>query len=139
MRLYQAKIPSIATQIVRDLLKDADIEAEAPKNVEQDVAAVLKSYLDAERNVTERTKDLMQVRGLPQAEFARTKKLVAEQHGIAIGDEMLDYLLDQLVSMLLHSGNVDEVFAPDVDMRRKMTMVLKKELALEEQIEQETR
>ncbi|MCU0691938.1 MAG: DUF507 family protein, partial [Polyangiaceae bacterium] len=54
-------------------------------------------------------------------------------------DEMLDYLLDQLIAMLLHSGNVDEVFATDVDMRRKMATVLKKEMALEEQIEQETR
>ena len=52
---------------------------------------------------------------------------------------MLDYLLDQIVEMLMHSGNVDEVFAQDVDMRRKMAPVLKRHMAVDEELDRETR
>ena len=31
-----------------------------------------------------------------------------------VGDEMFDYLLDQCIEMLLHSNNVEEVFAEDL-------------------------
>ena len=33
---------------------------------------------------------------------------------------MLDYLLDQVVAMLMHSSHVEEVYAEDVVLRRRM-------------------
>ncbi len=139
MRLYAGKTSTIAAEIVRTLLDGNDIETESPKNVEADLVSVLQSYIDAEREVTEKAKDLMQSRGLAQSEFNRMRRLVAEQHKISIGDEMLDYLLDQLVSMLMHSSCVDEVFSEDVVLRRKMVPILKRHMAVDEEVERETR
>jgi hypothetical protein len=52
---------------------------------------------------------------------------------------MLDYLLDQCIEMLMHSNNVDEVFGQDHDLRRSMRPVLKKHLAVDEELELEVR
>jgi len=139
MRIYAGKIPNIAAEVVQTLTSSGDIETEDRREVEQDIAAVLNAYVETDRQVTERAKDLMQARNLGQQEFARTKKLVAEQRGFKIGDEMLDYLLDQIVEMLMHSSSVEEVFAEDVEMRRKMAPILKPHMALDEELDRETR
>jgi hypothetical protein len=139
MRLYPGRIASISSEVVRLLRDGGDIETESPKDVEADLTSVLQTYLDTEREVTEQAKEIMQSRGLPQTEFNRTKRLVAEQKRIGIGDEVLDYLLDQLVEMLLHSGAVDEVFSQDVDLRRKMVPILRKHMEVDEEVDRETR
>src|SRR5271170_5421052 len=106
MRLYSGKVSAIATEVVRALLASNDIEAERPKEVEADVAAVLNQYLADERDVNDRAKDVMERTGKAQGEFSRVRALVAEQKGIKVGDDTLDYLLDQVVEMLMHSANV---------------------------------
>lgn len=139
MRLYQGRIPTIAADVVKALVSDGTIETEVPKEVQADVESVLRGYLDAERQITEEAKDIIQARALPQHELNRIKRLVSDKKGIPIGDDMLDYMLDQIVAMLMYSNNVDEVYGEDVELRRKMTPILKREMALDEQLEQETR
>ena len=139
MRLYSGKIPAIATEVVRALLAAKDIEAESPKEVEADVAAVLNQYLADEREVNERAKDVLERTGKSNTDFQRVRALVADEKGIKVGDETLDYLLDQVVEMLMHSNNVDEVFASDVDLRRRMTPVFKKHMAVDSALDTEVR
>ncbi|HPB97987.1 MAG TPA: DUF507 family protein, partial [Polyangiaceae bacterium] len=93
MRLYKGRIPPIASAIVKALVANNDIETQSPKQVEHDIEAVLKTYLEAERQVNEEARDLMQSRKLAPHELGRIKRLVAERKGIAIGDDTLDYLL----------------------------------------------
>jgi hypothetical protein len=139
MRLFAGKVGTIASEVVRALVEGNDIEAERPREVQADVESVLNEYVRLEKEASEKAKDLIEARGLPQTEFPRLKKLAAEQKGIKLGDETLDYLLDQIVEMLMHSNNVDEVFAEDVALRRRMVPVLKKHMALDEEIEHEVR
>jgi hypothetical protein len=139
MRLYSGKVPAIATEVVRALLASNDIEAERPKEVEADVTAVLNQYLADEREVNERAKDVIERTGKPQSEYQRVRKLVAEEKGIQVGDEALDYLLDQVVEMLMHSGNVDEVYVADVALRRRMTPTFKKHMAVEDALDADVR
>ena len=139
MRLYSGKIPTIATEVVRTLLAGKDIEAERPKEVEADVAAVLNQYLSDEREVNERAKDLLEKTGKPNTEYQRVRALAAEEKGIKVGDETLDYLLDQVVEMLMHSNNVDEVFVEDVELRRRMAPVFKKHMAVDASIDADVR
>lgn len=139
MRLYQGRIAPIAAAIVKDLVANEEIETEAPKDVEADIAAVLKTYLDVERQINEEAKDVMQSRKLPPHEMGRIRRLVADKKGVATGDDVVDYLLDQIVAMLMYSNAVEEVFVEDVDLRRRMAPILKREMAMDEQLEQETR
>src|SRR5438067_4524990 len=113
MRLFSSQVTPIATECVRALLASGDIEAESPKEVEADVESVLKSYLQTEREVNDRTKDLLERTNRGPQEFARVRAQIAESKGIKVGDETLDHLLDQVVEMLNHSHHVDEIFVED--------------------------
>src|SRR3954452_14391855 len=113
MRLYGAKVGPLAQDIVRSLVTAKDIETDAQREVIADIEAVLKSYLDTERIVDEKTRDLLQRTNRGATEFPKVRQQIAEHHGIKVGEEMLDYLLDQVVEMLMHSQHVDEVFAED--------------------------
>jgi hypothetical protein len=139
MRLYSGKVSTIASEIVRALLAATDIEADKPKEVEADVTAVLNQYLNDEREVNERAKDVLQKTGKAQSEYQRVRALVADEKGIKVGEDTLDYLLDQVVEMLMHSANVDEVFAADVDLRRRMAPIFKKHMAVDDAMDQEVR
>jgi uncharacterized protein len=139
MRLYAAKIPTIASEVVRTLVASKDIEAEAPREVESDVAAVLNNYLTVEREVNDRAKDMLDRTGRPQTEFQRMRQLVADQKGIKIGEDMLDYLLDQVVEIFHHSSNVDEIYCEDVELRRKMAPVFKRHMAVDSSVDLEVR
>jgi len=139
MRLYSGKIPSVSAEIVRALLTSNDIEAESPKQVEADVAAVLTQYLSDEREVNDRAKDVLERTGKPNTEFSRVRQLVAEEKGIKVGDDALDYLLDQVVEMLMHSNHVDEVYVEDVELRRKMAPIFKKHMAVDATVDAEVR
>ena len=139
MRLYSGKTPAIATEVARALLASKDIEAESPKEVEADIASVLNQYLSDEREVNERAKDVLERTGKPQSEYQRVRTLVAEEKHIKVGDETLDYLLDQVVEMLSHSHNVEEIYAEDVVMRRKMAPIFKKHMAVDSAIDAEVR
>jgi len=139
MRLYSAKVPSIAGEVVRSLVAAGDIEAESPREVEADVEAVLSNYLAMEREVNDRTKELLERTGRGQTEYGRVREQVAEQKGIKVGEDTLDFLLDQVVEIFHHSSHVDEIYPEDVVLRRKMAPIFKKHMALEDTLDGEVR
>ncbi len=139
MRLYATKVSPIASEVVRALVASGDIEAETPREVEADVTSVLNGYLSTEREVNDRAKEVLERTGRPQTDFGRVREQVATQKGIKVGDEMLDYLLDQVVEIFHHSANVDEIFCEDVELRRKMAPIFKKHMAVEDALDVEVR
>jgi uncharacterized protein len=139
MRLYSAKVPKLSNEIVTAVTKDGDVETTSPREVQLDVEAVLNQYVKDEQEVSERAKTMMAQRSLPQTEFGRLKKLVADERKIKIGDDAIDYILDQLVEMLMHSTHVDEIFAEDHVLRRKMREPLRAEAAQEQDLQTEVR
>jgi uncharacterized protein len=52
---------------------------------------------------------------------------------------MLDYLLDQVVAMLMHSSHVEEVYAEDVVLRRHMAPIFKKHMQVDMDVDTEVR
>ena len=139
MRLHSAKVPQIASEMVDSLVKGGDIETEAPNEVKADNEAVLKQYIPDEQEVSDRAKDILGQRGMAPTELTRIKKLMADERKMKIGEDAIDYLLDQLVEMLMHSGNVEEVFAEDYVLRRKMRDPLRKQLGEEQDLQAEVR
>ena len=142
MRLYNAKIPPIAQEVVRTLLSSKDIDLEdagAQKEVVADVESVLRSYLETERVVDDKTRELLSRTGRGNGDFGKVRLQVAEKHGIKVGDETLDYLLDQVVEMLMHSSHVEEVYAEDVALRRRMAPIFKKNMDVDSDVDSEVR
>jgi hypothetical protein len=139
MRLHSAKVPQIAAEMVDSLIKGGDIETESLAEVKADVEAVLNQYIRDEQEVSDKAKDFVAARGMAQTEYTRVKKLMADERKMKIGEDAIDYLLDQLVEMLMHSGNVDEVFAEDYVLRRKMRDPLRKQVGEEQDLQAEVR
>ena len=139
MRLFSGKITPLSEDLTKALVENHDIECESRKEVSRDLEAVFSNYLNLEREAIEKAKDIMASRGLPPTELPRLKKLAAEQKGIKIGEDLLDFLLDQLIEMLMHSANVEEIFAEDFELRRKLRDPLRKQAAIDVEIDAEVR
>jgi hypothetical protein len=139
MRLFSGKIAPLSEEIVKTLADNGEIECEDRKEVVRDLESVFGQYLATEKEVMEKSKATLESRGLPPSELGRIRKIIAEQKGIKVGEDILDYLLDQCIEMLMHSGNVDEVFGQDHDLRRRMRPVLKKYLAADDELDAEVR
>lgn len=139
MWLTRARLPGLAATIVRSLVDNQLIETESPQNVQEDVLAVLEQYVRDEQQLSTRARDLAAGRGGSPAEQSRIRRELARQQGIGVGDEAIDYLLAQLVEMLMHSGNVDEIFAEDHQLKLAMRTPLRKEEAAAEQMDEVVR
>jgi hypothetical protein len=139
MRLFSGKVSIIAREICEVLTRNQEIEVTDKEEVILDIEAVLKEYLRLEREIVERVKDLLESRKLPYAQFGRLKKQVAEERGIGIGEDSIDHICTQVIGSFMHSVHVEEVFGEDHDLRRKMAIVLRKHMAVDEEVDRETR
>ena len=90
MRLYGAKVGPLSQEIVRTLVGGKDIETDAQKEVVADIEAVLKSYLDTEKLVDDKTRELLDRTGRASTEFPKVRLQIAATHGIKVGDEAGD-------------------------------------------------
>jgi hypothetical protein len=139
MRLFSGKIPTIAGEIVERLVADKDIEAPSPAEVTADIESVLKEYLRQERRVLDEAKSRMESRGMSYGELGKMKTQVARESKIQIGDDMLPYLMEQILEILFHSSNVDEIFSDDPVLRKKITAILRKHMDVEQELDREVR
>ncbi len=126
MRIPKSRVPQIAAEMLQSLLEQGDIETESPKEVELDLAAVLNQYIRDEAEITDKARDVMGRRGLPSSQLGQIKRQIAEQRKFKLGDEAMDYLVDQLIEFLMHSHNVEEIYAPDHRLRRLLRDPLRK-------------
>lgn len=120
MNLNKNQLAALARSMVKAMTDAGDIEVTNAREVERDLESVLASYLEQVDRVASRARELTQQRGLPQGEFGRIKALAAEQAGIKVGEDALDFVLEQLTEMLMRSANVEEVFAADHQLRARI-------------------
>ena len=72
MRLYPGKVDSIAAEIITTLTTAGDIEVSDNNEAQLDSASVLKEYIRVDKELTERAKDILEIRGLPYSHLGRT-------------------------------------------------------------------
>jgi uncharacterized protein len=139
MRLYRGKIETISEEILRTLKQDGDIDLDNEAEAKLDVEAVLKEYLRLDREIVEEAKNRMEVRGLGYSNLGRIKSQVAKERGGPIQDDVLPYLLEQILNILFHSANIAEIYADDVELRKKITPILRKHMDVENDLDREVR
>ncbi len=141
MRLYRGKVTLIAEDIVTMLVADGDIEvaAEMVDEVQLDVEAVLNEYRRLDREIMEKAKDMIAARGLDYSHTTRVKRRLAEQQGFGIDDKAYDYIITQLLEVVLHTRNIEEVFADDNTMRRKMRDAIRKHAELDDDLDRQVK
>jgi len=139
MKLYRAKVPTIARDVIERLVSEGDIEVTERNEAELDIESVLKEYLRLDRELTEQAKDLMEARGLSHGQFTKIKRTLAERRGVGFGEESISWMCNQILETFMQSSFVEEIFSSDSDMRRKMQEVLKHHMMLDEEIDAEVR
>ncbi|HVG57485.1 MAG TPA: DUF507 family protein [Hyalangium sp.] len=141
MRLYPKVIPTIAREVVQMLMQDGDVEIETLRiaDAEMDMAAIMKEYLAAEERVNAATREALERRGYDHSKFNQVKREMADVRGFKMGDEGVEYVINQMIEFLLISRNVEEVFAADNVLRQKIFSVMKKHLDVDDEIDKEAR
>ncbi|MDD9937243.1 MAG: DUF507 family protein [Myxococcales bacterium] len=139
MRLYRGKIEIISEDIIRDLRASGDIDVEDAGEARLDIEAVLKEYLRLDREILEEAKNRMEVRGLGYSHLGKVKSQVGKERGAPSHDDVLPYLLEQILNILFHSHNISEIYAEDVDLRKKITPILRKHMDVENDLDREVR
>ena len=139
MWLERAKLTDVASAIAKTLVERKLIETESVQDVQADVTAVLEQYVRDEQDISTRARDLASARGVPPAEAARIKRELAKQRGIGVGDDAIDYVLEQLLEMLMHSASVEEVFAADHELKRAMREPLRATEAAADKLDETVR
>jgi uncharacterized protein len=139
MKLYVGKIEPISTEIISKLVQEGDIEVSDAHEAELDVASVLKEYLRVDRELTERTKDILEIRGLSFSAFGRTKRTLAEKQDFGLGEDGLSWICTQLLETFMQSRHVEEIFADDATLRRKLKDVLRHHMEVDQELDREVR
>ncbi|HEX3697349.1 MAG TPA: DUF507 family protein [Polyangia bacterium] len=139
MRLYSGKIPGLATEIVKTLADAGDIAVTDRAEAELDVQAVLKEYLRLDREITEKAKDVLQKRNLPYEQFGKVKRALAGEKAFGLGEDGLEWMTTQMIESFMQSPHVEEIFVEDSVMRRRMSDILKKNMQVDEELDEEVR
>jgi hypothetical protein len=139
MRLYSGKIPTVGSEIVKSLVEAGDIEVSDRAEAEMDVQAVLKEYIRLDREITEKTKDVLQKRNLPYEQFGKVKRTLAGEKGFGLGEEGLEWMTTQMIESFMQSQHIAEIFVDDTVLRKRMSDVLKKHMQVDEELDEEVR
>ena len=139
MKLYSGKIATIAGEIIKQLTEAGDVEVSDANEAKLDVEAVLKEYLRMDRELTEQAKDEVDRKKLPYEQFGKLKRALAEKRDFAIGDESLNWITTQVLETFMQSNHVDEVFSDDATLRRKLRDLLRKHMAVDDELDEEVR
>ncbi|MEW6433656.1 MAG: DUF507 family protein [Myxococcota bacterium] len=141
MRVYPKLVPIIAREVIQRLTQDGDIEVEPIRvaDAELDLAAIMREYLANEERVNQATREALERRGYDYSKFNQVKREMADVRGFKLGDEGIEFLINQMLEFLLISRNVEEVYSDDNVMRPKVLQVMKKHLDVDEDIDREAR
>jgi hypothetical protein len=139
VKLYPGKVDTIAGEIIARLTADNDLEVSDVHEAQVDAASVLKEYIRVDKELTERAKDVLEIRGLPASQMGRTKRQLAEQRDFGLGEEGVTWICNQLVETFMQSKHVDEVYADDIVLRRKIKEIVRKHMAVEDELDAEVR
>jgi hypothetical protein len=141
VKLYTKTIPSISRDILHELLDNQDIEVEEENLMaaRADFEAILIEYSRAERDLADVAKDVMAARGWSNTKFSEAKRIAAQTRKLPLGEEALDYVINQMLEFMLISPHFDEVYAEDHVMRKRIVDVLRRYLKLNQDLDAEVR
>ncbi|TVQ91971.1 MAG: DUF507 family protein [Deltaproteobacteria bacterium] len=139
MKLYRAKIPLIAHDTIKALSESGDIEVEPEKRseAEADLVAIMEEFLRRDSDLRARAKDYIARRKLPYSEYGKVRKQLADEQEHPFGEDVVKFFCRQFIENLLISPFVEEVYADDAILLRRIREILYRHDVDEEQIRTE--
>ena len=127
MKLYRAKIPAIAKEVLVALTQDGDIEIDADnlEEAEKDLVAIMEEFRRRDMALRDLVRDHMADRRIPYSEYGRTRKRMADETSHPVGDDIERFLARQFTESMMISRFVDEVYEEDKTIYKKVLGVLR--------------
>ncbi len=141
MRLYRGQIPMLATEIVQNLRRAGDIEVQdaSVKEAEQDVASVMEEYLRVDYEIMDEARSLLESRGWSYSELGKVKRELAERRNHPLGDSGIRWVAGQIVEFFMLSKHIDEVYADDQMLKRRIMEIFKHRIIDGRRLDREVR
>lgn len=141
MRIYRGRVEPATKEIVEALIREGLVEvaAEEVEEVRKDLESVLLEYQRMEREINERSKDVVSKQGMDYSNLSKIRRGMAQERGFGIEDDALEYVVQQMIEIMMSSSHVDEVFGQDHDINRVISPILKKHMAVDEELDKEVR
>lgn len=141
MRIYRGRIEPATKEIVEALIKEelVEVQAEEVEEVRKDLESVLNEYQRMEREINEKAKDIVAKQGMDYSSIAKIRRSLAQEKSFGIDDESLEYMVQQMIEIMMSSAHVDEVYGEDHQINRVIAPILKKHMALEDELDKEVR
>jgi len=157
MRLHKSQISKLTDSILETLTETNQFVevAERPEDeridprrgtqlpdtkideLRRDVQSVLYSYLNNDQRLHSEARRRVERAGEDQSEVYNTKRQLAKQEGFGLGEEAPSYIIEQLIETLLHSSNVEEIFAEDKELRVALLPILRESMNTRRNLQQE--
>jgi len=127
MRLYRAKVPTIAAAVIAKLGESGAIEV-IPDNrleAEKDLTAIMEAFLNRDGELRGAVKDRMARHNIPYERYGRTRAQMAEEWGHPLGDDVDRFLARQMVENFMMSNFVEEVYEEDSVIYKAILEILR--------------
>jgi hypothetical protein len=126
MKLYRAKIPVIAKELIDRLCEEGDIEValENRAEAELDLVAIMEEYRRRDMDLRNRIKEHMADRQISFDAYGRTRKRMAEESDHPVRDDVERFLARQFIENLMISRFIEEIYEEDKVMYKKALEVL---------------
>lgn len=141
MKLYRLKIPAIATDVIETLTAEGMIEVsnEHKAEAELDLVAVMEEYSRRDHQLRERVKEHMSRHSVPYDQYGKVRGQLSSEMGHPTGDDVERYLARQFVEGFMISNFVDEVYAEDKDLYKRILDLLRGHSVDERALREEAR
>lgn len=127
MKLYRLKIPGLAHDVIEKLCLENMIEvtAENRPEAELDLVAIMEEYSRRDHELRERVKEHMSLHSVPYDRYGKVRSQLATEMGHPTGDDVERFLARQFVETFMMSNFVDEVFAEDKDLYKRILEIVR--------------
>jgi hypothetical protein len=118
MRLYRTRIPMIATAVIEKLCNDGDIDVELEDRpeAEQDLVAIMDTFLRRDLDLRDAVKDTMSRRNIPYDRYSKVRSEIADGWGHPTGESVKKFMI---------SNFIQEVYSDDDMLFRKILDIIR--------------
>ena len=127
MKLYRAKIPAIAHDVIERLCASGDIEVEAKnrEEAEKDLQAIMEFFQQQDQELREDVREHMANHSVPYDQYGSTRNKLAESRNHPTGDDIDRFLARQFVENFMISNFIEEVYGEDKDIYKRILEILR--------------
>ncbi|MGC6508693.1 MAG: DUF507 family protein [Myxococcota bacterium] len=127
MRLYRAKVPDIASEVIKRLTDAQAIEVDSfnRSEAEKDLVAIMENYLRENRRIREEVHDFMERNSIQYIEFGKQLNRRAKRRNHPLGEQVEVFLANQFINNFFNSPFYDEVFVTDHELRKSIVDILR--------------